>query len=199
MKSWRFFFFTILSSSVFASLKKSRWEDTRLATKPVLENLEINQVKKSQQFQINKEKMNDNNVKKNVSIRYKFQPLLFLCSLLFYNVWEVSTLTNYKILVLSKNITGEVTKDLGWLNKSPDCSKSDISNSYLLPYVPSASRHYSAIKMCLKDISYCQREYIHERACAVIDTCGLKSASDWYSSFFRTYLRGKKTIERMSI
>lgn len=77
---------------------------------------------------------------------------------------------------------------------SPYSSKSDISNSYLFFYVPSASRYYSAIKMCLKDISYCQREYIHERACAVIDMCGLKSASDWYSSFFRTYLRGKKQL-----
>ena len=116
-----------------------------------------------------------------------------------YDIWEVSSLTNYKILLLSKNIPCEATKELGCFSISPDCSKSDISNSYLLFYVPSASRHYSAIKMCLKDISYCQREYIHERACAVIDTCGLKSASDWYSSFFRTYLRGKKTIERMSI
>ena len=168
------FFFNILSSSVFAPLKKSRWEDTRLATKPVLENLRINQAKKSPQFQVNKEKWIITILKK--KRRNSLQ------------IWT------YKILVLSKNIACEATKELGWLSISPDCSKSDISNSYLLLYVPSASRHYSAIKMCLKDISYCQREYIHERACAVIDTCGLKSASDWYSSFFRTYLRGKKQL-----
>ena len=104
-------------------------------------------------------------------------------------------LLTIKYSYFRKTIACEATKELGWLSISPDCWKSDISNSYLLLYVPSASRHYSAIKMCLiKDISYCQREYIHERVCAGIDTCGLKSASDWYSSFFRTYLRGKKQL-----
>ena len=115
-----------------------------------------------------------------------------------YDIWEVSTLTNYKILVLSKNIACEATKELGWLSISPDCSKSDISNSYLLLYVPSASRHYSAIKICLKDISYCQREYPRARLCCygqVWVEIGLRVI------FFllQNILKRKKTIERMSI
>ena len=187
-----FLFFNIFCSSVFASLKKSRWEDTRLATKPVLENLKINQAKKSPQFQINKEKWIITILKK------KKRRNSLQISTSNYDIWEVSTLTNYKILVLSKNIACEATKELGWLSISPDCSKSDISNSYLLFYVPSASRHYSAIKMCLKDISYCQREYPRARLCCywqVRVEIGLRLI------FFllETILKRKKTIERMSI
>ena len=103
--------------------------------------------------------MNNNDLKKkNVAIRYKFKPLVIMYE-------RFPLLLTVKYSYFRKTIACEAAKELGWLSISPDCSKSDISNSYLLLYVPSASRHYSAIKTCLKDISYCQREYPPESLC----------------------------------
>ena len=136
--------------------------------------------------------MNNNDLKKkNVAIRYKFKPLVIMYE-------RLPLLLTVKYSYFRKTIACEAAKELGWLSISPDCSKSDISNSYLLFYVPSASRHYSAIKTCLKDISYYQREYPQESLCCywhVRVEIGLRLI------FFllQNILKRKKTIERMSI